>query len=228
MSKYSSTKFQKSIKAPDLDRHVLMKGSNNGKLGFKIKKGRMWEGKRIYSLTLVERETCPTSCHHWDDCYGNNMPFAKRWNTSPNLRKAIEQDISRLVKKHKDGIVVRLHVLGDFYSVGYVNFWRDMLTKYPTLCIFGYTARLSGSIMQNIVFMNAGFSDRCVIRYSKNKEYTEAISNHGSEIYDLRYAATEEFEGKAFQCPEQVRKVDSCADCGLCWAAKSTVRFLSH
>ena len=132
MSKYTSTKFQKSIKAPDLDRHVLMKGSNNGKLGFKIKKGRMWEGKRIYSLTLVERETCPTSCHHWDDCYGNNMPFAKRWNTSPNLRKAIEQDISRLVKKHKEGIVVRLHVLGDFYSVGYVNFWRDMLTKYPT------------------------------------------------------------------------------------------------
>ena len=225
LSMLTSTKYQKSIKAPQPDRHVLMPGTNNKKLGSRVKKGLMWGGKYMYALTLTERETCPKSCHHWNDCYGNNMPFAKRWKTGKALQVAIENDIKRLTRKHRDGIVVRLHVLGDFYHVGYVKFWAKMLRKYPTLSIFGYTARSTGSIYQQIMFTNQEFPDQCVIRVSKNRNYQYAPTNPG---FKLRYASTEDFYGEFFGCPEQTGVLPSCASCGLCWASTRTVKFYSH
>ena len=102
-----STRYQKGIKSPN-DFSVLKRGSTNKKLGFKVT-SKKWKGKRLYALTLTERETCPTSCHHWVDCYGNNMPFAHRFDTVGLIDK-LEQEIPMLLNKHKEGIVIRLHV----------------------------------------------------------------------------------------------------------------------
>ena len=221
-----STIYQKSVKDPS-EFSVLKKGSSNKKLGFKITSKR-WSGKRLYSLTLVERETCPTTCHHWNDCYGNNMPFAHRFSTIGLLPKLTEE-IESLMQKHKEGIVIRLHVLGDFMTTEYVEFWESMLFTHPKLCLFGYTARKGDNIAHAIWLMNTRFSERCVIRHSGNKEAGEL---HGDSqepfIEDWSYAAEESFEGKSFDCPEQTGKVKDCASCGLCWTTKKTVRFLSH
>jgi len=213
----TSTRFLKSIKNPS-EAKVLKPGRNNKKLGYKITKGK-WKGKYLYSLTLTERSTCPVSCHHWDDCYGNNMPFAHRFDTE-GLIDRLKEEIPQLIEKHKKGIVLRLHILGDFYSTEYAHFWRDMLLKYDSLCIFGYTAReISEPIGKAIWLNNIRFSDRHVVRYSRNIETTDL---------GIWYAAEESFEGNAFDCPEQSGKVKSCADCGLCWVAQKTVRFRSH
>jgi hypothetical protein len=142
-----STIYQKSIKQGSKN-GLLKKGSSNKKLGFKVT-AKKWTGKRIYSLTLVERETCPTTCHHWDDCYGNNMPFAHRYKNA-NIDLFLEREIQSLMQKHKEGIVIRLHVLGDFYSEEYVKFWEEMLLRHPKLCIFGYTARKGDNIAHAI------------------------------------------------------------------------------
>ena len=215
----TTTVYPKSIKSPLVPSYqVLKKGSNNKKLGFKITSNK-WEGKNLYSLTLTERDTCPESCHHWEDCYGNNMPFAHRFSTL-GLVQAVEEQIETLVKKHPKGIVIRLHVLGDFYSFDYVRFWEDMLLKFPTLCVFGYTAREHDSVIgAYIQFLNIEYRERFVIRFSRSNE-TKRIG--------LWYAAEETFTGPAFTCPEQTGKLDSCASCGLCWTAPKTVRFLSH
>jgi len=211
----TSSIYQKSLRAPKSG--MLKKGSSNQKLGFIVKKG-MWKGKRLYSLTLEERTTCPTSCHHWDDCYGNNMPFAHRFTTD-NIDLFLEREIESLLAKHKHGIVVRLHVLGDFYSVEYVNFWREMLEKHPKLCIFGYTARGPlDPIGEAINELNT--PGRCAIRQSRNFAYNENS--------DWSYAAEESFEGASFDCPEQTGKVKDCVSCALCWTTPKTVRFLSH
>ena len=208
--------YQKSLRVPGSAR-TLKPGSNNQKLGFKITSPK-WKGKRLYSLTLEERTTCPESCHHWNDCYGNNMPFAHRFKHK-NIDLFLEREIESLMQKHKEGIVIRLHVLGDFFSVEYVLFWEEMLFRHDKLCLFGYTARRSGTyIGRAIQTMNRHFSDRCVIRSSRNFEYDSEWS----------YAADESFEGKSFDCPEQTDKVASCAACGLCWTTTKTVRFLSH
>ena len=135
---------------------VLDRIKSNKKLGFKVS-AKKWTGKRLYSLTLVERETCPTSCHHWNDCYGNNMPFAHRFSTE-GLIPRLEQEIKELMLKHKEGIVIRLHVPGDFYSTEYVEFWQDMLLTHPKLCLFGYTARRGDNIASALWMLNKRFS----------------------------------------------------------------------
>jgi len=216
----TTTRYQKSIKDPSQFK-VLKPGSNNKKLGFKVTAPK-WKGKRLYSLTLVERETCPISCHHWDDCYGNNMPFAHRFSTIGLLPK-IEKEIQTLLIKHKEGIVIRLHVLGDFMTTDYVSFWEKMLFDHPKLCVFGYTGREETSdIGKAIWLMNTRYNDRCTIRFSRSKEFTQG--HHVSNLF----AAEESFEGKCFDCPEQTGKLPSCAACGLCWITLKTVRFTTH
>lgn len=213
----TSTIYQKSIKSP-AEFNVLKKGSSNKKLGFKVT-AKKWTGKRLYSLTLVERETCPPSCHHWDDCYGNNMPFAHRFSLTGLLPK-LESEVETLMKKHSEGIVIRLHVLGDFMSVDYVSFWESILFDYPKLCIFGYTGReLDSNIGMALHMLNLRYSDRCVIRFSRNFE---------SNDLGKWFAAEESFEGKHFDCPEQTGKLKDCASCGLCWITPKTVRFATH
>ena len=221
-----STIYQKSIKDPST-KTVLKKGSSNKKLGFKVT-AKKWTGKRLYSLTLVERETCPTTCHHWDDCYGNNMPFAHRFSTIGLLPK-LKEEIETLMNKHKEGIVIRLHVLGDFMTVEYVKFWEGMLFDHPKLCLFGYTARKEDKIAHAIWLMNTRFNERCVIRHSGNKAYDgELEPTQDAFKENWSYAAEESFEGKSFDCPEQTGKLKDCASCGLCWSVPKTVRFLTH
>ena len=214
----TSTRYQKSIKPPE-GSTVLKPGRNNKKLGYKITKGKH-KGKYLYSLTLTERDTCPTSCHHWDDCYGNNMPFAHRFQHGKELEDKLDDEISKLVRKHNKGILVRLHVLGDFYSPEYVFHWSSLLNKYPTLSVYGYTARYDDSIAAAIALSDMVQGDRWDIRYSKNKDYSDAVQ--------FTYAADESFTGDFFDCPEQTGKVDSCADCAACWQTTKTVRFKSH
>ena len=151
------------------------------------------------------------------------MPFAKRYAVNPSLCPSIHTDIMRLRNKHPQGIVIRLHVLGDFYSPEYVTFWEHMLDFWPNLCLFGYTARWGDDVQYAIhTQLNVRYPSRCVIRYSRNLPFNETLI--------ARYATDESFSGDSFTCPEQTGKADSCADCGLCWSdgATKTVRFLSH
>lgn len=210
------TIYKKNVHSADNGTFLLKKGSQNKKLGFVIKVGK-WSNKKLYSLTLEERATCPRSCHHWDNCYGNNMPFAHRYKHGPELIERLEYEIKTLLKQHTQGVVIRLHVLGDFYSRGYVKFWRKMVAKNPKLSIFGYTAR-DDSIGNDIKSLNAAFPDQCVIRFSRNEKYD------GTN----KYAADEDMLFNTFTCPEQTGKLKNCANCGLCWSVNKTVRFLTH
>jgi len=130
-----TTIFQKTIKTVDQVKNVL-KFSSNKKLGKTVVKGK-WSDHKFMTLTLTERETCPASCLHWSDCYGNGMRFAQRIDVT-GLMEAIEAQLTDLPADKK--YAIRLHVLGDFYSVAYVAFWDRMMDKFPNIKIFGYTA----------------------------------------------------------------------------------------
>ena len=184
----------------------LLKVSNNKKLGkAKIVKGRH-KNKFIYSLSLEERKTCPKSCFHWKTCYGNNMPFAHRFTANNNLMKKLDNELNLLSKKHKEGILIRLHVVGDFYSVKYVKFWKKMLGKYNNISIFGYTARTPySSIGKEIVNLRNKIWDRFSVRFSNS---FEKLSANSQDLLDNK---------QGIICPEQLDKTKNCANCGLCW-----------
>ena len=79
------TLFSKNVFNPLSNKtNILKSGAQNKKLGGLITKG-IWRGLPLYSLTLEERATCPTTCAHFSDCYGNNMRYAHRFQSGGNL-----------------------------------------------------------------------------------------------------------------------------------------------
>jgi len=213
----------KGVHPVDNLKHILVSGHNNVKIGRDVRKGKLFKNYWIYTVTLEERATCPTSCHHWQDCYGNNMPWAKRADHTDRLKlqAMIERDIAnQLSKRDRAGILVRLHALGDFFSVEYVEFWSDMLAKYPKLACYGYTARgLGDPIGAAISDVKTKYGRRFAIRWSDGGAPTDCtVSVH----------AGDDRPANAFMCPEQNGGTQACATCGLCWSTDKNVAFIGH
>lgn len=192
----------------------LRDGNSNQKLGGWVTKGH-WAGARIMTLALEERATCPGSCAQWDSCYGDHMGLALRVPHGPELERRL---VAQLDGLQADVVAVRLHELGDFYSVAYVALWASLLRKHPWLHIFGYTAWTPltpiGSAVQA---MNKAHPERCWIR----------TSGHGERMgaYVVKPGET---RPDAFACPEQTNRVANCGACGACWSTTRNVLFLEH
>lgn len=189
---------------------LLKSGANQRKLGSRVVKGK-WDGMPIFSLTLEERGTCPRTCRHWRNCYGNHMPFAKRYNAGEELELKLREELEALSEKYPKGFVVRLHILGDFYSVHYVAEWGRWMQRFPNLHVFGYTARWGDDIATMLQMVRQAFPERWWIRWS----------NHDEE----RWLSTGE---SGITCPVQTGKTDCCGTCALCWTIEKPIRFLVH
>lgn len=198
---------------------ILVSGHSNVKIGRDVRKGKL-RGYWIYTLSLEERKTCPRSCDHWQTCYGNNMPFAKRVDhTDPAFLPALADEIAHLCAV-KRGVLIRLHALGDFFSVEYVGFWRRMLVKHQNLALYGYTARNNEDDIGPAVFaLRRGFGLRAMIRSSNGARHNLATVSIKAET---------DCPPDAFVCPEQTGKTICCATCAACWSTTKTVAFLEH
>lgn len=219
------TFFRKSVKSPDELSRLLVSGHSNVKIGRDARVGK-FKGYWIYTLSLEERATCPHSCHHWQSCYGNNMPYAKRIDhRHPEFLTRLEQEIEELLataakRPGAPGIIIRLHALGDFHSVAYVMFWRRMLRMHSKLVVFGYTAwGPSTSIGFGIMRLVDKFPGRAMIRFSNGGMRSRSTV----PIVDV-----EACPPGAFVCPEQTGQFDACGKCGACWATLKNVAFLEH
>lgn len=215
------------VKAADSPR-LLVSGMNSRKIGVRALRGR-WLNMPIYTLTLVERATCPTNCSNWDSCYGNNMHFARRHEPGFGLTSGLSRELKALANAHQDGFIVRLHVLGDFYDTRYADFWRAMLVLHKELRVFGYTAHHSLSdIGVRIDNMNREFPDRCTIRFSAGVEPDPSADLTAHTLWQLP-DETYPKEADRILCPQAVDKTACCATCGLCWNPQiKDVAFIGH
>lgn len=207
---------------------VLVSGFNNRKIGSRVTVGR-WKGLPIYTLTLEERATCPTSCHHWRTCYGNAMHLARRVRHGSEFEARLAHEVGRLHKEH-GGLVVRLHVLGDFYSAGYVRLWGWLIDTLPGLRVFGYTAHSPGSIIgAEVATLRARAWDRFAVRFSRARQVDyvkEALTIHGDI---LLVDPTEELKlVGGFMCPAQLKDHKHCGNCAACWESIHNVVFVEH
>jgi hypothetical protein len=140
--------FSSRIFDPSEVQRVLKDGHQSRKIGKVVTKGPR-RGWPIFTLTLEERATCPRTCEAWAFCYGNNMQAAERIVAGPELEAALSTELSLLQTRHPGGFMVRLHILGDFYSEGYVRFWTSALGRFPALHIFGFTSTRSISFARH-------------------------------------------------------------------------------
>lgn len=215
----TGTRFKGRVIPPAAMSNILVSGHSNAKIGRDVRKGHL-RGYWIYTLSLEERATCPSSCAHWRDCYGNSMPFAKRVQHGPEMLRRIEAELADLCAK-KRGVLVRLHALGDFYSLDYVAFWDRQLRRHPNLAIYGYTAHHPGTEIGDAVgqvFERHGYA-RFAIRYSGWHGPLGAVT-----IDDAADAA----DSDAVLCPQQTGASSHCATCALCWGSDRNIAFLRH
>ena len=219
-----------------------IKKSTNTKLGKRVTKGKL-AGFPIFTLTLEERATCPRSCIHWADCYGNNMMNATRYVGDNALIQQIEDDLAFYQSKHPNGFLVRLHVLGDFYSVDYVAQWAKWLGMFPALHVYGYTANQfdaidskERAIGEALLSLRLACGIRFAVRFSGSYNDSFAALSQDDDRSNQLIA-----DKKAFLCPTQISKdtgklakkdeetlVSDCGACGLCWQASKPVVFLTH
>lgn len=195
---------------------LLKSGEHQRKIGSHVVKGRL-AGAPIYTLTLEERATCPRDCRQWRLCYGNAMPWSVRITADDVMLDRLALELHGLAERHPR-FVVRLHILGDFYSVPYVDFWRVMLIELPGLHLFGYTARRGCGIAAAIDKLNR--SDRCWIRRSDG-----APGEFRAIVVD---SPTEASAAGAIVCPVQTGRTDCCGTCALCWSTPKPIAFMRH
>lgn len=199
---------------------IFKDGLDSVKIGRWIEKGP-WAGMRVYTLTLEERATCPRTCKQWLTCMGNNMPFSARQGAGAYLEMKIRREIAMLSGRHRNGFVVRLHILGDFYSVDYVRLWRRMLDEHKALHVFGYTAwQPHTRIGCEIAALRDERWDRFAVRTSG------AVDGPRTLVIESGDAPA-----GAIICPAQTGKTQSCSSCALCWSATikdRPIAFLQH
>jgi hypothetical protein len=223
--------FQKSIRDPATTPNVMKSGKHNAKTGGFVTRGH-WKGMAIYTLSLEERATCPTTCDLWAACYGNAMPYAHRHKHGPELLVALTAQLRRLSSKHQEGYIVRLHVLGDFYDTDYVQFWIDALTEHAALRIWGYTHWEPDTPIGRLVRkMNAvrgvTSGNHCFVRFSISPEQAPQVM--GATTIWRRPEASTVPEGQI--CPASVEDSMACGTCGLCWSEEmrgKTIVFPGH
>lgn len=210
----------------------LVSGQNNAKIGKVVEKGP-WAGMPIFTLTLEERKTCPRSCEQWRDCYGNAMQWPQRWDhTDPAFLPTLQAELITLGRQNPKGFVVRLHVLGDFFSVRYVYFWAEMLAVIPSLRVYGYTARTvfdedqaSARIAVALDILTDAMWSRFAIRTSTSDP------RNADSIAMVVESAEEAKAAGALLCPAQTSATETCGTCALCWSPNlrdKAIAFLRH
>lgn len=213
------TLFGKSVTPAARAERLLKSGEHSRKIG-KIGTKGPWKGKPLFTLTLEERATCPRSCLEWATCYGNNMGHlaVQRLVDDGHLHLRLEAELVHLAALNPQGFVVRLHVLGDFFSVDYVRFWSTMLDRIAELSVFGFTARLPGTeIGDAVVAMMERHDTRAMIRFSgagKPLLCSEVVDDISKAI--------------GLPCPAQHDPERCCATCALCASSDRTITFLRH
>jgi hypothetical protein len=218
-SRAGNSIFPSRVFDPGEVARVLKDGHQSRKIGKVVQKGRL-KGAPIFTLTLEERATCPRSCREWASCYGNNMQAAERIVAGLALESALLLEVRELAKSHPDGFLVRLHVLGDFYSLEYVARWALFLELYPALHLFGFTAHDPASAIGRAVAglaLTFGWS-RAAIRFSGEPH----------ELHAARVIGPGESDPGAVLCPAQSGSTECCATCALCWQSTRAIAFRRH
>lgn len=223
------TKFPGKVLDPDGSEAVLKDGANNSKIGGDVLVGWL-RGAHIVTLTLEERATCPKSCGLWQACYGNAMPHSRRWRHGDALLERLKVEIADLCAGHET-VLVRLHVLGDFWSLAYVLFWQEMLERHANLFVFGFTAHGRKSEIGALI---------AEVRSWHEKEGRQRFFIRHSETTGPWGAFTIDFPtdrlriGDAVVCPEQRDGMEGspkrmhCGACGLCWKSDVPIVFVMH
>jgi hypothetical protein len=133
-----------------------------------------------------------------------------------------------------DLVLIRLHILGDFYSFEYVALWAELLDTHPNLHVFGFTARLENTeIGDAIRKLRSVYPRRFMIRHSGRTGRWGSFTLPWRPDPDIAGGWPKEI-GDAIICPEQrdpylpQPQGRHCGNCAACWSTDRPIAFVAH
>lgn len=171
------------------------------------------------SFSLPVITTCPGKTPFCDRyCFG-----LKGWFTMVAIQ---EKNDKRLDATLEDGFAdtiieeiwrtrapaFRLHVIGDFYTVEYVEKWIEIIKRLPNVIFFGSTRSW------RCEFLAEGLKrlrdlPNAYIKASVDVTDDQDPFGCGWSVWSV--------EGVGTPCPHDYGLVANCAECGRCWSIKN-------
>lgn len=191
-----------------------------------LSKGNPKTGREVLTYSRAPETTCP-GASSWCKaaCYAQS-PYkryentAKQWN-----RNASSNQVPFIPPPRRDGKprLLRIHVSGDFDSVGYIRNWIRLLKERPDVHAWAYTRswrvpRLMKALeeLQGLSNMQLFASVDPTIDQPPPPGWRVAFI-HGDERH----------QGPV--CPEQLGKKPDCASCGYCFRGRrGNIAFKQH
>ena len=180
-----------------------------------------WNSKMgtVPSFSLPVLKTCPGKTEFCSRlCYGLNGRFAQ-----PQMRKILQSNlvatnqahfVQRIVREIlKTGTeVFRLHVVGDFYSVEYVERWIEIADRLPGVKFFGSTRSWRVPGLRDAV---TRFRDlpNVYLRASIDPTHLDKPPSSWG-VWSI--------EGEGDPCPHDFALGEHCLTCKKCWQTKDS------
>ncbi len=181
-----------------------------------ISRGNTKVGK-LPSFSLPVLSTCPGKTPFCDRfCYGLRGRFVserikqineQRYEAS--LRDDFVDRITLEILK-ADVAGFRLHVVGDFYAVAYIDKWIEIARRLPAVAFFGSTRSWRSVYLRDRL---EAFRDlpNVFMRASVDNTHRD-MPGKGWRLWSV--------EGKGVPCPHDSGLVTSCGSCKRCWTIK--------
>ena len=170
------------------------------------------------SFSLPVIATCPGKTDFCDRyCYGLKGQFTmeaiKRKNDSrldATLREDFVDTIVNEIQRLK-APAFRLHVIGDFYLVEYVEKWSDIAGKLPGVVFFGSTRSWRCEFLSKVL---KKFRDLPNVYVKASVDLTDTLDpfSCGWRVWSV--------EGEGIPCPHDFGLAKNCAACKRCWTVK--------
>ena len=184
-----------------------------------ISRGNMKTGT-LPSFSLPVIVTCPGKtpfCERY--CFGLKGRF-----TLARLKEINDQRLDATLKPEFTDIIVmeisktrapafRLHVVGDFYSVEYIEKWIEIANRLPHVIIFGSTRSWRCEFLAEVM---KEFRDLSNVYMKASIDATDNLDpfSCGWNVWSV--------EGEGQPCPHDYGLVGSCASCKRCWSKRDT------
>lgn len=182
-------------------------------------KGNLKLGPDVYSYSKLAELTCPGST---PEC--RSICYAKR--IEGPLLEIYEINTNALVvpPPPKGAKWLRLHVSGDFDSVGYICQWIHIVNINPDIQFWAYTRSWRvPNLLQHLE----------LLRTQKNIQLfasmDESVIGEPPEGWRKAWIKGDSRIKKGLVCPEERGKVDNCQTCGYCFKSiPGDVIFVKH
>ena len=189
-------------------------------------------GRRVYSFSLPRVTTCP-GMSKWceKNCYMAKLErlyktmlasYQANLENATVHAEALGDEIVADLAKKKNVKAVRIHVDGDFFSAPYIRMWISIAERSPDTRFYAYTRAWT------VKRLRKALDDLSAL---PNFTLWASVDDTMPSPPEAWRAAWIEGDDRARGpvCPEQVGKVDSCTNCGLCFKTKlANITFRVH